>query len=277
MSKTLAIILNHNLPEATDDLFESLFPFQEDLYELLVIDNGSHEKHIAKNTFIRLNENIFWGGALNVAFNMVLEDEKYDSLLFLNNDIELNGDGFVSTLRTAMFKNDLAIVTPCMAGKANPWKQMMNWGTQGIRIVNWIDNQAPLFSRKLIEEIGQFDEALKYGWGQELVCYDICKKYDWGIGICDYLSVLHYGHLTFVKDRFMVDQKLNIEDEIQKKDFESFSKAAHRGFTQRFSHDLEKYIRMHDYGKLYGPSDIVLYRSPLFSIRGMRNRLCKLF
>jgi hypothetical protein len=43
MSKTLAVILNHNLPDETNSLFESLEPYQNDDYDLVVVENGCSE------------------------------------------------------------------------------------------------------------------------------------------------------------------------------------------------------------------------------------------
>jgi len=36
--KTLVAILNHNLPEYTDYLYNNLNPYQSNIYDLIVID-----------------------------------------------------------------------------------------------------------------------------------------------------------------------------------------------------------------------------------------------
>jgi hypothetical protein len=201
MTKTLAIILNHNLPEYTNWLYYSLNKFHCDDFDLMVMDNGSKPEFIPYYTQIRLEKNIYWGGALNESFKLVLQNDKYDSLLFLNNDIELTPEIFVKMLRHEMFTNDLAIVSPCIAGKPLPWKQMQNWGSKSPRIVRWIDNPAPLFHRKIIEAIGQFPEALQIGWGQELICYEVCRDRNWKTAVLDNLSILHYGKQTLLQNK----------------------------------------------------------------------------
>ena len=45
-------------------------------------------------------DNLYWGGGLNWAFNYVLEHDEYDSLLFLNVDLTLNGNDFVKKLKS---------------------------------------------------------------------------------------------------------------------------------------------------------------------------------
>ena len=277
MTKTLAIILNHNLPENTDALYTSLAPWQGELYDLKVMDNASEPSLQSQYTDIFLPENIYWGGALNKAFTLVLDDPVYDSLLFLNNDIELNGENFVVRLREALFQNDLAIVTPCMAGQANPWRQMMNWATTGIRCVPWIDNQAPLFHRKIIESIRQFDDRLIYGWGQELVCHEVCVKHNWKIGICDYISVIHYGHMTFKKERFMKGHQDADGEELSQQSFKDFSVKAYQGFKSYFQKDLKRYQTMHAYGNKYDAGDIKLVDPKQTNTRTFRSLLDKLF
>jgi len=212
MTKTLAIIVNHNLPEYTNWVYYSLKKFENNDFDLMVMDNGSKPDLIPNYAQIRLKKNIYWGGALNEAFKLVLQHSKYDSLLFLNNDLELTPEIFVKMLRHEMFSNDLAIVSPCIAGKPVPWKQMQNWGGKMPRIVKWIDNPAPLFHRKIIEAIGQFPEELQIGWGQELICYETCRDHNWKTAVLDNLSILHYGKQTLLQNKLFSSQDRSTED-----------------------------------------------------------------
>jgi len=255
MTKSIVIILNHNLPEYTNSLYHSLLEFQDDSFDLLVMDNGSKPALMPEIINIRNETNLFWGGALNIAFDFVLKNTQYDSLLFLNNDIDVNASIFVKALRSELFKNNFAIVTPCIAGRAQPWKQMMNWGSKKTRTVKWIDNQAPLFHRKIIEAIGQFDPELKYGWGQELVCYDICEGRGWKIGVCDHISMLHFGMQTLVQKRlFNIDQRSgNIAEEIPI-DLDNFKRKASNSYLNYFAeHPLRngKFDDLRSYGESY--------------------------
>jgi hypothetical protein len=212
MSKTLALILNHNLPDYTNWLYHWLKKFEDDSVDVMVMDNGSKPELVPAYTQIRLKKNIFWGGALNEGFRIVLQEPEYDSLLFLNNDIELTPEIFVKLLRHEMFSNDLAIVSPCISGKPLPWKQMQNWGGKSPRIVRWIDNPAPLFHRKIIEAIGQFPVELQIGWGQELICYEVCRDHRWKTAVLDNLSILHYGKQTLVQNKLFSPGNQSPED-----------------------------------------------------------------
>jgi len=254
MGKTLAVILNHNLPEFTDPLFEELVRYTSDGYDLKVIDNGSQEKYISQYTTIRYERNLFWGGALNKAFGMVLQNQQYDSLLFLNNDLEVNGKIFVKSLRHALFRKRFAIVSPCIAGKAAPWPQMQNWGSKGTRVVKWIDNQAPLFHRKLIEAIGQFDQALDFGWGQELICHDVCRTHKWKIGVCDHISIIHYKKQTFKKGRLFSLENQDEEavgDAVSHEDYQKKFRSSWLEYFRKNSLKYESFEQLTDYGRFY--------------------------
>jgi len=258
MGRTLAIILNHNLPELTDLLYDSLNGQENDEYDLFIMDNGSRPDLQSASTSIYLEKNIFWGGALNEAFKIVLENQQYDSLLFMNNDIEINGNVFIGALRKELFQNNFAIVTPCIAGKPNPWKQMQNWSSGKTRIVKWIDNQSPLIHRKLIEEIGQFDDSLIYGWGQELICYDVCSQNNWHIGVCDFITMIHYGQQTFHTNRlFSLDlDKTKQKNEEKPLKYEEFAEKAKTAWIQYFKKDEEKFNQLVQYGYTYGVQEI---------------------
>ena len=73
---------------------------------------------------------------------------------------------------------------------------MHNWGAKETREVPFIDFQMPLISRRLLEEVGEVDSDLIYGWGIDTYFAYICKKNNWKIGVVDRLSTLHYNSLT---------------------------------------------------------------------------------
>ena len=131
---------------------------------------------------------------MNLVFDFILENEEYDSLLFLSNDIILHGYNFVDTLRKEMFEQDYTILSPSVLQvrlEPDMWKQMHNYGTQNVRQVPWVDFMSPLIHRRLIEEIKQFDNRLIYGWGLDIYAGLVCEQKDWKIGIVDYLTIAH--------------------------------------------------------------------------------------
>jgi GT2 family glycosyltransferase len=192
--KTLAIILNHNLPEHTNFLYNELKKHQTESYDVLIFDNASSYEGQPDVVHLQTLENCYFGGAMNLVFDFILENEEYDSLLFLSNDIILHGYNFVDTLRKEMFEQDYTILSPSVLQvrlEPDMWKQMHNYGTQNVRQVPWVDFMSPLIHRRLIEEIKQFDNRLIYGWGLDIYAGLVCEQKDWKIGIVDYLTIAH--------------------------------------------------------------------------------------
>lgn len=205
--KTLVVILNYNLPEMTDALYTALKPYQKNDYDLAIIDNASEIEGRAKNTTHQMAENGFFGGGLNYAFDLILKNKHYDSLLFLNNDLVVHAPKFVSSLRKVMFEQNYHVVSPCVLQpeKQLDWRQMHNWGHTSPRTVKWVDFQAPLIHRDIIESIKQYSPQLEKGWGNDVYTGMLCEDNNWSIAVCDYIPVLHFHELTFKKGKSSID------------------------------------------------------------------------
>jgi GT2 family glycosyltransferase len=194
-SKTLAVILHYNTVECTDPLYRQLKPHENDDFELIVLDNGSAAGRLSRYTTHRLAHNGYFGGGLNAAIEMALECPRYDSLLFLNSDLEIRSAGFVRALREQLFADErLMIVSPAVVRPATmptEWRTMENWGASTLRLVEWVDFPCPLFRRAFLEKVGAFDRELEYGWGQDFLSGMICREQGWRIGVYDPAAVEH--------------------------------------------------------------------------------------
>lgn len=193
--KTLAVILHYNTKHLTDRLYRQLKPYEENDYDLIIMDNGSSVT--PDNPSIRIDQNILFGGGLNLAFQWILDNNEYDSLLFLNSDLIVHGKDFVKTLRTAL--NKFKIVSPAIIQPEENqcyWSTMHNWYSHEIREVPWIDFQCPLIHRDFIEKIRQFDVDLSYGWGNDVYAGYICNQMNWKIGVMDIITAVHMGSAT---------------------------------------------------------------------------------
>ena len=207
MSKTLAVIYNHNLPEMTDKLWEELKPYERDDYDLILIDNGSRPEGKSKYTTHETGQNTYFGGALNIALQVFLESKEYDSLLSLNNDLVLQGNNFVKTLREEMFNNDFKIVSPSVlqVEKQCNWKYMHCWNSDKIREVKWVDFQSPLIHKDFIEKYPQFPDELVYGWGQDVLSGILCEQNDWKVGVVDRCPLIHHSAHTYKSGKSDLD------------------------------------------------------------------------
>ena len=205
--KTLAVIYNHNMPEITDRLWESLKPYEREDYDLIIIDNGSKPEGKSKYTTYETGQNTYFGGALNIALQFFLENDQYDSLLSLNNDLILQGPNFVRTLRKEMFEGDYKIISPSILQVENQckWKYMHCWNSDKTRDVKWVDFQAPLLHRDFIEKIKQYPNELIYGWGQDMLSGIICEQENWKVGVVDKCPLIHHSAQTYKEGKSDLD------------------------------------------------------------------------
>lgn len=201
-TKTAAFILNHNLPDYTDMLYESLKPYERTDYDLFVIDNGSSKEGKSKHTSLELEENVYFGGGFNAAMQYTLENKEYDSMMFLNNDLTVHPYNFVKALREEMLLG-YDIVSPSFynvePNKQCHWRSMHSWSAKDTRPVDYIDFQCPLISRRLLEEVKEIDGDLMYGWG---ICFYfalMARHNGWKLGMVDTCCMLHHNSLTVKK------------------------------------------------------------------------------
>jgi hypothetical protein len=219
--KTLAIILNYNTGDMTDKLYEFLSDVTKEICDLIVFDNNSKKQSESKYTNIKSKENLYWGGALNKAFDLVLNSDKYDSLIFINSDIMPRQENFLNNFILNFRNSDCEILSPSVnefqhgarGGKNHDgrvvWKQMANWRSNKIRYVRMIDLQCPMFSKNIISKIKKFDSSLDYGYGQETLLGIFCESVGWKIGVDDRLLIDHKGQASHEIANTNEDSKAN--------------------------------------------------------------------
>lgn len=218
-TKTAAIILNHNLPDYTDMVYESLKPYERQDYDLFVLDNGSTPEGTSKYTSFKLDTNVYFGGGLNASMEFVKENPQYDSLMFVSNDLTIHPYNYVRTMRQEMFEgtpvNEADEIASLYGGPRVPkfdiiapafynieadqqchWKCMHSYNSPTTREVLYADFQCPLISRRLIEAVGEIDADLIYGWGPCFHFALTAKKLGYKIGVVDRCCVLHHNSLT---------------------------------------------------------------------------------
>jgi GT2 family glycosyltransferase len=197
--------LNHNLPDLTDNLVNQLK--RDPLFnqcELIVIDNGSSEP-LAKSTTHRLDENIFFGGGINVAIDYFLSTD-HDYLYFLNNDLVFHGPSFLSTSLKEAKESDAAVYSPTIINASVEqchWKQMWNWG-KGLREVKWIDFQCPLLRRDILEIIKQYPNELIYGWGNDFYTGCMTETHNLKTIVSDNNTICHLNSQTFKQNKINI-------------------------------------------------------------------------
>lgn len=236
--KSLVAILHYNTTHYTDTLYELLKPYEREDYDLIVIDNGSEEGRSSKYSTFKLEENVYFGGGLDVTMNYFIENKQYDSMMLLNSDLIIHGHNFVRSLRKELFSDDnLVLVSGCVLQPERSqchWKMIHNWGSNTLRYVPWVDYQCSLLKRKFVEEVKGFGS--RFGWVQDVMTGIVCEDNDWKIGVCDWLPVIHFGNGT-VKDN---QNNTIISKYNQFAEQEMFQYFQDRGLMDRFANLRQK-------------------------------------
>lgn len=237
----LIATLNHNLPTWTDNLVNQLkrdSAFEK--CELLVLDNGSSES-LANTTTHRLEENVYFGGGFNVVLDYFLQT-KHEYLYFLNNDLVFHGPAFLTTSLREAQESDAAVYSATVINASVEqchWRQMWNWG-KGLREVRWVDFQAPLLRRDILEHIQQFPAELIHGWGLDFYAGCIAESLGLKTIVSDNNTITHMNSLTFKEN------KINIG-------VSEFCQRAELGMYNYFSNSIYKdlYFNLRTYGETY--------------------------
>jgi len=112
--KVSIVIVNHNGKDLTLNLLKSISKLNYKNYEIILVDNASTDgtQEIVKNIFrnVKLVENTKNLGYSGTNSSIKYCDGKY--ILFLNNDMELDGNSLNELVKTAKVNNGAAMIAP---------------------------------------------------------------------------------------------------------------------------------------------------------------------
>jgi GT2 family glycosyltransferase len=195
----LIATLNYNQPELTDNLVKQLRTGNDlTQHELMIVDNGS-TKELAKSTTHRLEENVFFGGGLNMILEYFLSTNHEYFVLF-NNDLIFHGPRLIDNMLREAKDNDLALYSPSITNTGADqcfWKQMWNWGTMSVRQVPFIDFMCLVMRRDLAEYITRYPDELFLGWGPDFYTGIKAQEGGFNVGVSDNITLSHLVSQTF--------------------------------------------------------------------------------
>jgi GT2 family glycosyltransferase len=191
--------LNYNQPELTDNLIKQLTHDKSfNSHELMVVDNGS-SKQPANSTTHKLEENLYFGGGLNIVLEYFLQS-RHEYFVLFNNDLIFHGPRLLTNMVQEMRDNDLSLYSPAITNTGADqcfWKQMWNWGTGTVREVQFIDFMCPVMRRDLAEAIVKFPDELFLGWGADFYSGMIAEQNGMKVGVSDNITLSHLVSQTF--------------------------------------------------------------------------------
>lgn len=199
MKRIATIILNRNLPDVTDRLYEHLVQHDADMTDVYVVEAGSDKERLSKYVSWHANEpdvlahGLRYSRGMNYGLSQLWKEDKfnqYDAFFLLANDTEFQDKPTVAPLMDVMDSHSrVGILSPC----STRWGERLLLKENATKYFWFIHNNAYLLRREFVESIynvGQpdqmgfvFDGSNFRGYGSESEL--IAKAYanDWAAAI----------------------------------------------------------------------------------------------
>lgn len=197
------VILHYGDPDLTKKVNEQLKRTDPQWAEsLFVLDN--HAPYPFEDSWLRLEENIYWAGALDYCLND-FSKQGYSHLWFLNNDILFGSkEPYIERAWKRLELLDqrlgpVGVYSPSTY-KNNYHPQMIEKTGMQYSLVPYIDGIAPLFRIESLKKLGGLDyEGNLYGYGVDI--WNTFKLYRSGFPVVvdHQVTIKHSYHSTAKK------------------------------------------------------------------------------
>ena len=164
MKKIATIILNRNLPEVTERLYEHLSKYDGSQTDIYVVEAGSDASKLSRyttwhaNSADELTNGLRYGRGMNFGLVQLLKEGKfdqYDDFFLLTNDTEFKAGATLSPLMEIMNKHPrLGVLSPC----SERWGERLLLKNETTKYFWFIHNNAYLLRREFIESICDKDQ-----------------------------------------------------------------------------------------------------------------------
>ena len=163
MKKTATIILNRNLPEVTDKLYDSIYRNNSEITDIFVVEAGSDEDKLSKHCtwWANWDEAMIHGlrvpRGVNYALLQLLKEKKfnnYDYFIMLTNDAEFEEKPVIDTMVEVMKEHPyVGILSPC----SKQWGESRLIGYENTKYFWYVLNVAYMMRREYIEAIMELE------------------------------------------------------------------------------------------------------------------------
>jgi len=199
MKKIATIILNRNLPEVTERLYEHLSKYDGDQTDIYVVEAGSDAAKLSRYTTWHANsdeilrDGLRYGRGMNYGLSQLLKEgkfEKYKGFFLLTNDTEFKSEPTLLPLITILDDHPrVGILSPC----SERWGERLLLKDEATKYFWFIHNNAYLLRREFIESICDkeqpnmmdflFDGSNFRGYGSEHELVAKAYANDWAAAI----------------------------------------------------------------------------------------------
>jgi hypothetical protein len=164
MKRVATIILNRNLPDVTDRLYEHLKHHDGNATDIFVVEAGSDTEELSHNFTWHANwadansHGLRYSRGMNYGLSQLWKEGKfkqYDAFFLLTNDTELQSCETVAPLMAIMCEHPrVGILSPC----SERWGEHLLLKNQHTKYFWFIHNNAYLLRREFVESICNQDE-----------------------------------------------------------------------------------------------------------------------
>jgi hypothetical protein len=159
LARVATIILNRNLPEVTESLYDHLKKFDGDATDIYIVEAGSDASKLTKHSSWHANwdeatqHGLRYGRGMNFGLSQLWKEDKfknYDAFFLLTNDTELQQLATVAPLMKIMDEHPkLGILSPC----SERWGEKLLLEKEQTKYFWFIHNNSFLLRREFIESV----------------------------------------------------------------------------------------------------------------------------
>ena len=163
--KTASIILNRNLPEVTEKLYETIVKNNPNNTDVFVIESGSDEEKLSKcttwwaNSPETMKNGLRFPRGFNYALSKLFEEKKfreYSSYFLVSNDSEFAENPFIATLQEELEEHPrVGILIPC----SKSWGEKRIIGERRTRYFCYGEFISWFVRREFMEAIINYDPS----------------------------------------------------------------------------------------------------------------------
>lgn len=180
--KIAVFIINYNMPERTDKLYEYLVKNVKYPIDIYLVDNGSDLVKPSKYTNVWMKKNLqTMGGWLRAFEESDKKPYRYFAYMFLFTSVEFTDKtkDLISIMAQNLKDNkDAVVVIPALSKDSDIyWEHLKNRGSKDLRRTWFIDNIAPLWRADWLDRNGRVNKDLIYAYGVDLeMCWKARKQ-----------------------------------------------------------------------------------------------------
>lgn len=163
MNKVATIILNRNLPEVTDQLYEHIQKYDGNTSEIFVVEAGSDDEKLSSNVTWHADwpeakkHGLRYQRGMNYGLSKLWQEGKFDefdAFFLLTNDTVFENKPVVSPLLEILEKHPkVGLISPC----SKRWGERLLLQDESTKYFWHIHNNAFLLRKKFVESVMERD------------------------------------------------------------------------------------------------------------------------